>query len=211
MYGGSFPTELPLHDPATPQPQPQQHQSWQAQQPCPISPFDLMLRPDSSGSHSGASPFDFPSMASPLAHPSGPLSHIPSPPQMLPGMLAPPGRPPLVSPFDIPNGRVQQLLANSTINSGALGRPPPSPFDQPPSGRGARWPFDLVLGACRLAFQSLAAARGPVMHAILVSICCRAQNEEAAFLSGMPNTCTMSTPAHSARCRAERRLAWTMR
>ncbi len=146
MYGGSFPMQIPPHDPATPQQQQQQQQlAWHAQQACPDSPFDVMLRPDSSSGRSAVSPFDFPNIPSPTVL-SGPLSHMSLPPQMMASMQpGGPGRA-LVSPFDIPNGRVQQLLANSTINSGSLGRPPPSPFDLAPSGRGARSPFDVMLG-----------------------------------------------------------------
>ena len=141
---------LPTQDAPT-SPQLQQQKSGQ-QGSCPPSPFDLMLRQDAtSGMRSAASPFDFPMVhsAAPPAAPS-----MPSLGQGGGGLL---GQGPMmsmgrsaVSPFDIPNGRVQQLLANSNINS-SLGRPPPSPFDLPPSGRvpgsgPGRSPFDMALG-----------------------------------------------------------------
>lgn len=142
---------LPTQDaPTTPQLQQQksgQLGSWQPQNSCPPSPFDLMLRQDNtSGMRSAASPFDFPMVHS-AAPPAAPM---PSLGQGGSGLL---GQGPMmsmgrsaVSPFDIPNGRVQQLLANSNINS-SLGRPPPSPFDLPPSGRvPGRSPFDMALG-----------------------------------------------------------------
>ena len=155
MYGSSFPAPIPSHEAANPQQQQQQqppqqqqqqqHLAWHAQQACPTSPFDIMLRPNSSGGQSAVSAFEFPNIPSPTV-PSGPLPYMPPPPHMMPSLQQQgPGRS-LVSPFDIPNGRVQQLLANSTINSGSLGRPPPSPFDLFPSARTARSPFDVMLG-----------------------------------------------------------------
>ncbi len=157
MYGASYPMQLPVQDASvSPHQQQQQQQqqeqaqkrgqagSWQAQPSCPLSPFDLMLRNDTSGGmRSGASPFDFP-----MAYSAAPPAMPPSMPSFGQGGMMGPG--PMMSigrsPFDIPNGRVQQLLANSNINS-SLGRPPPSPFDLPPSGRGpGRSPFDMALG-----------------------------------------------------------------
>ncbi|BDA44647.1 hypothetical protein COCOBI_06-1240 [Coccomyxa sp. Obi] len=153
MYGTAFPMHLPTQDAST-SPQLQQQKSgqlgsWQPQTTCPPSPFDLMLRQEStSGMRSAASPFDFPMVHSGAA----PAASMPSLGQGGSGLM---GQGPMmsigrsaVSPFDIPNGRVQQLLANSNINS-SLGRPPPSPFDLPPSGRvPGRSPFDMALGGC---------------------------------------------------------------
>ena len=163
MYGTTYPMQLPTHDmPASPQPQLQEQQkggqqgSWQAQPSCPMSPFDLMLRNDNTyGMRSVASPFDFP-----MAYSAAPPALPPTMPSLGQGgtlgqgPMMSMGRAP-VSPFDIPNGRVQQLLANSNINS-SLGRPPPSPFDLPPSGRGpGRSPFDMALGTLAASFSTV--------------------------------------------------------
>lgn len=114
------------------------------------------------------SPFDFPNIPSPTV-PSGPTPYMPPPPQMVPSMQQQGPSRSLVSPFDIPNGRVQQLLANSTINSSSLGRPPPSPFDLFPGARTARSPFDVMLGACPACANPLRSQKSAALHGMTLA------------------------------------------